>query len=279
MATKRILVIGGTGYIGQDLVHKLIKDKYNITLLVRKSSSRKLPDCKHIYGDLLDINTLTDLKDFDIIINLAAVVESRDKRKYNENVYSIRNLIKSIKGKTKLIHFSTYNVKLKNKGPYSKSKLAAEEIVKKSNIPYVIIRPNYVYGIDTRSSFYKISKVMSKFHVAPIIGDGENKIQPIFKADLINIVCGYIDNFKSGEIIDISGDETLSINEIIHQISDNLGVNIFVIHIPIKLMYLFRRFLAFDINGFDEDRVSIKSVKYGHSSLSKNLIKIVNLNK
>ena len=69
------------------------------------------------------------------------------------------------KGIKKIIHFSTQNVNLKEKGPYSKSKEAAEAILGASNLDYLMIRPNYVYSIDKANDFYKLAVLISKFRI------------------------------------------------------------------------------------------------------------------
>lgn len=290
MENKRILVIGGTGFIGMSLVQKLINSNYNVTLLVKKDIfSKNIPSnralapttCKYFFGDLLDKDSLMkNINNFDLIINLAAIIRTLNKKRYKENIQSIKNLIEVLDEKKikKLIYFSTQSVNLKEKGPYSKSKEVAEKMVRDSNLDYLIIRPNYVYGIDKFNDFYRLAYFIYHFHLAPIIGNGNYKIQPTFKDDLVNIVFKFIGNFKNKSIIEISGKETTSINEIVETIKENLKIKPIIFHIPVTLLRLFRNFIPFDIDGYTEDRISQNPYSdYNFSLFSDNLKKILKL--
>lgn len=278
MANKRILVIGGTGYIGRCLVKKLISN-YDVTLLVR----RKLEDskCKFFIGDLLDKNSmLRKISDFDSVINLASVIRTINKKKYEGNVVGLKNLVEVMERNKvkKVIYFSTQNVNLRNKGYYSRSKGAAENVLIDSNLDYMIIRPNYVYGLDKNNDFYKIARIISSMHIAPIIGNGNYKVQPVLKDDLVNVVYNFINNFKSRSIIEVSGNDIISMNEIIGLISKNLGVNPLKVHIPISILRLLKFIVPFDVDGFTEDKISKNPfTDYKFSSFSNNLKKITML--
>ena len=283
MENKRILVIGAAGYIGKDLVRTLSEKGYDITLMLRKNpKNTNLSNYNYFIADLLDKQTFSDkIKEFDIIINLASVVKAKNKSRYKENLLTMKNLIQSIEKSNKkpnLIHISTQNVNLKNKGPYATSKKQAEDILTKSKLGYTIIRPNYVYGIDKNNNFYKLAKTIKRYNLAPIIGTGENKIQPILKQDLIDIVVNNIKTPKKNKIIEASGNQTISINNIISLISNYLKINPKKIHINTKVLTIFKNFISFDIQGFTEDRISKNPIKHTEKiTFEENLKKIINL--
>ncbi len=283
MNNQKILIIGGTGYIGTPLVKKLMSNHYDITLLVREKSSFRdeFRGCKYFVGDLLDKESLLkNINNFDLVIDLAAVIRTINKKRYQENIIGVKNLIDVLKTKIiqRIIYFSTQSVNLKNKGPYSKSKEISEELIRESGLNYIIIRPNYVYGIDKTNDFYRMASFISKFRIVPIIGNGNYKIQPIFKDDLVNIVFGSVDNFKSRSIIEISGKETISINEIAKLIGESLKIKPLTLHIPVAILQLFKIFIPFDVDGYIEDRISQNPFRnYNFSSFKENLKKILKL--
>lgn len=278
MANKRILVIGGTGYIGKALVKKLL-NSYDVTLLVK--NKKKNINCKFFIGDLLNKkNLVNNISNFDMIINLASVVRSFNKKRYRENVIGLKNLVEAMKIKDvkKIIYFSSQNVNLKHNGYYSRSKKAAERLLIDSGIEHMIIRPNYVYGIDKENDFYRMMKIMSITRIAPILGKGKFKIQPVLKDDLINIITTFVSNFKDKEIVEISGEDTVSISNIINMLQKKLGIHVLRIHIPISLLKIFKSFIPFEIEGFEEDNTAkIPYRKYSFSSLNDNLNKIIQL--
>jgi nucleoside-diphosphate-sugar epimerase len=265
MANKRILLIGASGFIGTCLSEKL-RDKatYETTLLVRKMPKTPISGVNYVVADILKRDAaLKYITGFDVVINTAAIIRTCNKKKYSENVIMMENIISALNGNKvcKLIHFSTQNVNLKNKGYYSKSKEDAEKILQRTNLDYLILRPNYVYSIDKNNDFYSMARLISHFNVAIVIGTGNKKIQPILREDLADIVLSIIENSPKENILELSGSKTVSINEIVKEISYNLGKAPKVIHIPVIFLSWFRFLLPFDLYSLVEDTISAKFFK------------------
>lgn len=284
MENKRILIIGGTGYIGQELVKRLIKEDYQLTLLLRdRNSTQKIPECcDYIIGNILDRDILLkNIANFDLVINLASVIRTFNKKKYADNVQGIKNLVSAIKernNKAKLIYFSTQNVNLTRKGYYSKSKKLSEEEIINSPVDYLIIRPNYVYGIDKANDFYKLGTIISKTRLAPILGDGKYTLQPVLKDDLAQIVLKLIRDNNWNHIIEVSGKETLSMNQIISTIKHKKNTRALSIHIPISMLLPFKKIIPFDIENFMEGRESKKPyTDHKFTSFEKNIEMLLKL--
>jgi len=263
MLLKKILVIGGAGYIGSALVNELSRE-FDVSVFDKK------------YGDdLLDKKCLASVKGFDFVVNLASVVRSFNKSKYEDNAEGLRNLIDFI-GDGKLIYFSSFNVNLRDKGPYAKSKIWCEKILMKSKVDWAIVRPNYVYSISRRGDFYKMAVLAKRFGFVPVIGKGRNKIKPILREELCKILAEIIKNFKSRKIIEISGREKVSFNEIADIIGEVLNKRVRKIHFSFRLVKLFKFALPFDVEGINEDKISAGGF-VGKSSFRNDLRRIVEL--
>ncbi len=276
MENKRILVIGGYGYIGKEIVSILLEHNYNITLISRMKRNNK-----DLVGDVLDKEfLLKNVKDFDCIIYLAAIVRSINKFKYRENIISLRNLIDVMKinNVKRIIYFSTQNVYLEKTGYYGNSKKECDKTLINSGVEYIIIRPNYVYGIDKENYFYQLIRLIRKFKICLIIGNGDNKFQPINKKDVANITLKCLNNFKTSDIIDVSGKCNVSVNEVIEFIKKETNSKFLVIHIPLFILKIFKNIIPFDVDGFDKDRVSLNAdfnnVKSEFYSDLKNIINL-----
>jgi dTDP-glucose 4,6-dehydratase len=178
---KNILVTGGAGFIGTNLVYYLTNKSYNITILDKltyaggKDNLEPLTGkIKLIVGDICDENTVSrSLVNIDAVIHMAA--ESHNTRSesdpdvfYNTNVKGTETML-SLSAKAKIkkfIHISTDEVygsitegffKEDDKRPgdsqatsaYSKSKALADDIAMeygKSGQPVITVRPTNNFG-------------------------------------------------------------------------------------------------------------------------------------
>ncbi len=180
----KILIIGGTGFIGQRLVRKLHQQGEKIFLLSRPSSLEKakslfkdLSDITFIRGDIQNTDLLTDVsqadtigEQIDCIIHMAAVYELdvSATEAHLQNVIGTQNVLKFIsrcKSLKYFHYFSTYAVNQVIKGKvfesdlisentvfydeYARSKNHAEHLVRKlapKSIHTIIHRPGIVVG-------------------------------------------------------------------------------------------------------------------------------------
>lgn len=279
MAHQRILVIGGAGYIGRVLVEQLRLKNFEVTVLSRKP----VPDYqdRNIVCDVLDREELLkNVHDFDLVVDLASVVRTVVKSRYQENISGLENIIEAMEanGIKRLIYLSSQNVNLVQKGYYAQSKVKCEEILQKSSLDYVIIRPSIVYGIDRRNDFYRLAKLIKKWRLAPLIGSGKNRMQPVFVGDLVQEIILTFNDVDSNRVIEVNGKETVSMNQVIDSIGESLGINPVKIHIPFFILKVLKRCIPFDIDGYTEDRISINNIENSrYSSFFENLGKITDL--
>ena len=112
-----ILITGGTGFIGIHLVRRLSDLGYNMRLLIRESSDispfKELKNIEYIYGDVRDIESLSEAADkIDIIYHLAAYtsVWAEDPSIYHDvNVKGTENVASiALENKIKLFYVSSF---------------------------------------------------------------------------------------------------------------------------------------------------------------------------
>ncbi len=248
-----ILITGATGFIGSHLTEALSKI-YSVRCLVRRRSNTDgLKDLNVglAYGDLLDKDSLGPALDgIDLVYHLAGEVYSRKKGDYYKgNVLATQNLLEACKEKgTKRIIFLSSTGVYKptyTKAPlteeaecdpisiYGKTKLDAEGVVKRYNIPWVIVRAPVIYGPHQKS-------VLNRFFLDAI---NKGKIYIFGSGDNLRSLC-FIDNLVDGLVLladkpDVDGKTYIlsdylpySYNEMIEPMSKALQHKLKLVQLP-----------------------------------------------
>ncbi len=159
---RNVLVSGGSGFIGSNIVSLLQKKKYNVTVLDKKKP--KNLNVKFIKSDLSNLQKLIKItKKIDYIFHLAGVSDINKVKKIptitiKDNIISMTNLLESAKvNKTKRFIFASSIYAHGNSGNlYTTSKIAAENIIKNYSLlyktKYTILRFATAYGTNNRGA-------------------------------------------------------------------------------------------------------------------------------
>lgn len=236
----RTLVIGATGFLGSYVAKELKDAGISFRCLVRQGSDTKILKklgIPTIYGDIRHKNTLKKaIKEADTVINMAAILSASSKRLYYDvNYKGVRNIVEvCTRYKVKrLIHVSTGDV-IFRRGDYSISKLKGEEAVRKSNLDFTILRPTAIFGkgeCDLTTLLYLVRRLP----IIPVIGDGKNKLQPVYARDVAKAIVKIIKSKKTvGKTYSLGGSDQISLNSLLDLIMKELGVKKAKMHIPVS---------------------------------------------
>ena len=245
MDHKIISVIGGSGFIGNYLIDKLLELGYYVKIISRKPAAKKnfYPSAKLGQYSLINCN-ICDEKKLDTVIkgsfcviNLVGVLEDKKKNSFNSaHIQGSENIMKSCKkhNTQKLIHISALGVNKNKTSKYAITKFEAEQNIKKVKNS-IIIRPSIVFGYeDNFLNFFANYAKFSPF--LPLIGGGKTQFQPILVSDLVQIIIGSINKkFKDGQIIEAGGPNILSFKEILIFLLNELKLKRYFINLPFNL--------------------------------------------
>jgi len=239
--TKSLLVTGASSEMGGVLIRQLLKNKAG--LKIRAMVHRSLvnvPGCEIRPGDLKNSGLLTRaLSGVDTVVHMAALTKSTSESDYFEtNVNGTENLIDAClkNGVKKIIYISSSAASL-NGGGYSRSKLEAEQCIKRSGMKWVIIRPSEVYGQRMGDSINQLIRWIQRFIFVPVIGSGKYKLSPVFIDDVVSAMALSIFNKElENETIVLAGPEELTYDELVDRVALYFGVKRFKMHLPAGLI-------------------------------------------
>jgi nucleoside-diphosphate-sugar epimerase len=222
----KILVTGGTGFVGSNLINQITK--YDVKKISRNQGS-------DIQGDLTNSNDANKaLKDIEVLIHLAF------SKNYPENLLIIKNLINACKkNKTKkIILMSSMSAKRDWPDDYGKIKREVENKVKESGLNYVILRPSMIYGKGATSFNFIIDQMNKIPLIVPIVGSGKSIIYPVHVNDVVKSIEVSLEKDIQNKEYDVVGPEKICFLDLINLlkkegkiIKKNLKVPVFVFYI------------------------------------------------
>ncbi|HEX38231.1 MAG TPA: NAD-dependent epimerase/dehydratase family protein [Candidatus Cloacimonetes bacterium] len=255
---KKVLVTGANGFVGSNLVRALLKERYEVTCLVRKTSNLETLEGLPVTFANSDYHSVSSLheacKGQDIIFHIAAKVrEISQKRYFDANVAVTSNLMKAIHGSSveKCVFLSTQAAA----GPcshkyskteddvsnpvsyYGKSKLEAEKVIKNEcPVPWVIVRPSSVYGPGDKD-FFKYFELIEK-GIAPLAGFKKKYISLIFTEDLIDLLIKCMEKDVANDQVFFASDGAVySFDDFIDTLTEVMKKKVVKVRVPIFLSY------------------------------------------
>lgn len=248
----RVLVTGGSGFLGSHVAEQLARAGHTVRALVRRSSNRKflstLPGVELAEGSVEDAARVEEaMKGVDAVVHSAGLVKARGESEFwATNVEGTKNLLHAAKkhapGLKRFVFVSSLEacgpaegglpVPLTQEQPmstYGRSKLEAERLVKsmKDELPVTILRPTAVYG-PRDNEMLEIFRSVSR-GVLPITGDGSVKLTFVYGPDCAAACIRAIDaNVPSGNAYFVSDGQIYVWREAVEDVERALGKRAFV---------------------------------------------------
>jgi nucleoside-diphosphate-sugar epimerase len=256
---KKIVITGGAGLVGQNLIARLFEANFKKIIAIDKHRKnldklkKHQPEIEICCADLSKAGHWTSfLKDADCIIILHAQIGGLDLNEFTKNNIIATKLVlkfaKLYKVK-RVIHISSSVVNSSSSDFYTITKRAQESLVKKAKCNSIILRPTLMFGWFDRKHLGWLHRFMDKFYIFPIPSKGEYIRQPLYVGDLCEIIIKSIKKFRLVGIFNISGLEKIYYINIIKEIKKYVSHGVMIIFVPYALFYLMLKLWEF----FDAD--------------------------
>ena len=219
-----ILITGATGFIGRALVRHLSETGQQVRVLLRSSpKSPRLPRGVPVEVAVVSLNdergVRAALRGVNHIFHLSSAgSQGRRGNLLTTDIEGTRTLaqVAASADIERLIFLSHIGADRASAFPIQKSKGIAEEHIRKSGVPYTIIRSSVVFGPEDRftNNLARLLRVMPGF--LPIPSDGRSLLQPLWVEDLVTCLLWALQNPDMvNQTYELGGGEYLTLRQVL----------------------------------------------------------------
>ena len=242
----KVLVAGGTGFIGSHLCRALADGGHDVTALSR--SADDTPEgVDTAVGDVTDYDSIAEaVVGQDAVVNLVALsplFEPKGGNVMHDRIHrgGTENLVRAaeagdVEG---FLQLSALGADPDGDTAYIRAKGQAETIVRESDLDWTIFRPSVVFGEG--GEFVSFTKRLKKMFAPgvplyPLPGGGKTRFQPIHVGDLVPmLVAALTADEHVGETYEIGGPEVLTLRQVTDLVYEAERKGVTIVSLPMPL--------------------------------------------
>ena len=253
----RILITGGTGFVGRAIAAELLREGHDVVLLVRPGSEAKVLPPQGPYrrvetspGDVLDPGSLMEaIRGCDAVIHLVGIIREFPKKGitfeqlHTRATFNVVSAIKTV-GPRRYLHMSALGAAEDSPSAYHRTKAVAERAVGLSGLDWTIFRPSLIYGPDDLS-LNMFADQVRRLPFAPVIGDGRYLLQPVAIKTVARAFASALTREEShGQTFTLTGPQAYTYNELLRTLGRVLERRVRLVHLPVWPVRLAARLLG-----------------------------------
>ncbi|MHC3438831.1 complex I NDUFA9 subunit family protein [Natrialbaceae archaeon A-gly3] len=240
----KVLVAGGTGFIGRNLCDELTGRGHEVTALARDPVGADLPESVDTaMGDVGAYDSIAGtVADHDAVVNLVALspLFEPPSGTTQESVHleGTANLLEAAEaGNTdRFVQMSGLGAAPDAPTAHLRAKGKAEAIVRDSDLEWTIFRPSVVFGDG--AEFLEFTKMVTTPYVTGLPGGGEMPFQPIYVGDLVGMLADSLEDDHVGETYEVGGPEVLTLADVTKLAYAAEGKSVTILPVPTALSKL-----------------------------------------
>ena len=240
-----VLILGASGFVGGAILRDLLGEakKLSLRALLRPMAEPRglHPAVEVIPGDILNLRDVENaVAGCEAVINAVGIIAEKGKNTFeNIHVKAVEYTVSASKkaGVRKYILISALGTRAGALSRYHQTKFAGEETLRNSGLTYTIFQPSVVFG-EGDKFINLLAKLVRRSPIVPVVGNGENKFQPIWVCELARMVrIALATDNADGKTIKVAGKKAYTYNEILRVIERILEIprKPFV-HLPMALI-------------------------------------------
>ena len=243
MRHQTIALIGGTGFIGRDLVNRLVKDGRQVRIATRRRAHAAELSIFPVEILEIDVYDPVQLAAFihgaDAVINLSGILHSRRGDPYGADFARVHvELPKKIAAACvaqhvpRLLHMSDLGARSDGASMYLRSKGDGELVVRSaSGLHPTIFRPSVVFGPGDRF-LNTFANLQRNLPVIPL-ACAQARFQPVYVGDVAQAILRALDLERShGKIYELGGPHIYTLEALVRFAGETIGQDRRIIRLP-----------------------------------------------
>jgi uncharacterized protein YbjT (DUF2867 family) len=235
-----ILVLGATGYVGGQLVPRLIERGHSVRCLVRDQSKvADKPWSNHVeitQGDVLKPETLAEsMNDIDVVYYLIHSMGADEKDFESLDRKAATNVSREAAeaGASRIIYLGGLGRKESETSPHLRSRHEVGEVLREGSVPLTEFRAAVIVGIGS-ISFEMIHYLVNRLPVMICPRWVYTRTQPIAITDVLKYLVESLDHPETADrVLDIGGPEIITYQDMMLTLAEVLGLKRLLIRVPV----------------------------------------------
>lgn len=252
MELKKVLLIGGSGFVGGWVANRLSERNIRVIIPTRHRDHSKqiilLPTVYTVEADVHDPKQLAELMDgVDAVVNLVGILHDGDssqpygKRFAAAHVELPKKILAAMSdaGVRRLVHISALKAAADAPSGYLRSKAAGEAVLREAvgQFDITVLRPSVIFGPGD-SFLNTFATLLKLLPVLPLVG-GPARLQPVYVGDVADVlVASLTDRATFGQTYELAGPAVYTLRQLVDYTAKLIGKRRLVIELPDALAKL-----------------------------------------
>ncbi len=227
----KILVTGGTGFVGTHMVNALLRRGHAVAVLARDPDAprnRYNRPVETAPGNVLDpASLLAACQGREAVVHLVGIINEKGlqtfDRMHREATENVLAAARSA-GSRRFLHMSAMGSAEESPSEYGRTKAAGEKAVRASGLDWTIFRPSIIFGPGDGFVSLLATIVRSNPGFIPVIGPGTTQFLPVSVYDVARVFGEALEKpATAGKSFEVGGPEAFALNDIYREIAAAVG--------------------------------------------------------
>ena len=231
MSAQRVLVLGGSGFVGRQVCEQLARLGWHITVPTRRAVNaarvQSLPGLTVIEANVHQEADLARLMPgHDAVVNLVAVLHGSEERFESVHVDLPGKIASAMKkaGVQRLVHISALGADPQGPSMYQRSKARGETVLHNAGLQLTVLRPSVIFGAEDKFlNLFADLQAVAPF--MPLAGSG-TRFAPVWVGDVARAVVVCLQKPDTvGQTYELCGPDVMTLGELVQRAGQWAGVN------------------------------------------------------